>query len=65
MIYHAQTAVGGAITGQMRLAKNGQVTLYVEGKVAKGGHSWSTPGIESSGWWEIVLEAVEMTVVMP
>lgn len=40
MIYQGQTAAGGVITGQMRLANDGQVILSVEGKVAEGGRYW-------------------------
>jgi len=40
MIYQGRTAVGGAITGQMRLGNGRHGILYVEGKVAQGGSYW-------------------------
>ncbi|MEZ4725921.1 MAG: hypothetical protein R3E79_02180 [Caldilineaceae bacterium] len=40
MIYQGRTAVGGVITGQMRVASSRRNILYVEGEVAQGGSYW-------------------------
>jgi hypothetical protein len=40
IIYQGRTAVGGAITGQMRLGNGRDGILAVEGRVAQGGNYW-------------------------
>lgn len=40
IIYQGRTAVGGAITGQMRLGNGRDGVLAVEGMVAQGGDYW-------------------------
>jgi hypothetical protein len=40
IIYQGRTAVGGAVTGEMRLADGQEGVLDVEGRVAQGGSYW-------------------------
>ena len=40
IIYQGRTAVGGAVTGEMRLANGQEGVLAVEGRVAQGGNYW-------------------------